>query len=84
MTRAVPQILDVEPGTLPQIPHADDTCNRELFIVAHLRSGQARSPSQPACVPACHDTVDPASRLAHAHDRPRQSVRRTSATQTTR
>ena len=49
--RAVAQILDVEPGTLPQIPHADDTCNRELFIVAHLRSGQARSPSQPACVP---------------------------------
>ena len=37
----------------------------------------------PPSQPACHDTVAPASRLAHAHDRPRPSVRRTSATPTT-
>jgi hypothetical protein len=36
------KLLDVPPGSEPQILHADDTCNRELFVVAHLRSGQAR------------------------------------------
>ena len=79
--RAVAQILDVEPGTLPQIPHADDTCNRELFVVAHLRAGQARSPSQPTCAPRRHPPHAP--RLPPPADRPRPSAWRTSSTPTT-
>jgi len=34
------KILHAEPGTQPQIPHADDTCNRELFGVVHLKPKQ--------------------------------------------
>ena len=36
------KILMNEIGSNPQIPHADDHCNRELFGVVHLRAGQVR------------------------------------------
>ena len=35
------KVLMTELGAEPQIPHADDFCNRELFGVVHLRAGQA-------------------------------------------
>ena len=34
------KILFAELGAAPQIPHADDHCNRELFGVCHLLDGQ--------------------------------------------
>ena len=34
-------VLAAEPGKPPQLPHADDTCNKELFGVTHLQDGQA-------------------------------------------
>jgi len=41
------KVLETPNGTAPQIPHADDYWNRELFVVVHLRPGQ--QPTQ--CVP---------------------------------
>ena len=34
-------VLSTYPGQQPQLPHADDTCNRELIGLIHLRPGQA-------------------------------------------
>ena len=34
-------VLSTHPGQQPQLPHADDTCNRELIGLIHLRPGQA-------------------------------------------
>ena len=34
------KILESPLGSDPQIPHADDFCNRELFLVIHLRQHQ--------------------------------------------
>ena len=31
----------------PQIPHADDFCNRELFGIVHLLPGQPRTEAYP-------------------------------------
>ena len=40
-------VLAVEPGKPPQLPHGDDTCNRELFGVTHLQDGQAPTLMEP-------------------------------------
>ena len=37
------KILFAELGSQPQIPHADDHCNRELFGVCHLLGDQAQT-----------------------------------------
>jgi len=34
------KLLEADEGAAPQIPHADDTWNRELFGVVHVRSNQ--------------------------------------------
>ena len=41
------KILMNEIGSNPQIPHADDHCNRELFGVAHIQDEQPAT----ECIP---------------------------------
>lgn len=40
-------IISTPPGTPPQIPHADDTCVRELFAVVQLLDGQRPTMYEP-------------------------------------
>ena len=49
------KILFAELGAHPQIPHADDHCNRVLFGVCHLLDGQA----QTEAIPYAHDAPYP-------------------------
>ena len=35
-----PKIIVSEPGSPPQIPHADDHCSSALFCIVHLQDGQ--------------------------------------------
>ena len=35
-----PKVLVAEPGSPPQIPHADDHCSSALFCIVHLQDGQ--------------------------------------------
>jgi len=41
------KILMAELGQPPQIPHADDYCNRELFGIAHLLPDQPQTEAVP-------------------------------------
>merc|ERR1740124_1839553 len=50
------KVLMTELGAEPQIPHADDFCNRELFGVVHLRAGQAATESAPYDAAATYPT----------------------------
>eukprot|EP00908_Phaeocystis_cordata_P023146 Transcript_5573.p2 GENE.Transcript_5573~~Transcript_5573.p2 ORF type:complete len:447 (-),score=79.49 Transcript_5573:52-1392(-) len=50
------KVLMTELGAEPQIPHADDHCNRELFGVAHLRPSQEATQSAPYAADACYPT----------------------------